>query len=524
MDTHMTHLAPELHASQSARLPGEPDLDAAPFHSGREIDGSGGHHPSGDDAHAVSDQPVPSRAGDSARAPVRQRRLGSLMTNVALGALILVAGGVLYLSPFNAVIPVPVEIRGLVDQAEKAIAGIVAPASSPAVPPRQSDEPGTSPSLAVRSPPTGSAGRPSTQARSDRTRDGVVAPAASLAATRLPVRPETVTAKPYAEQSRSRSLQEVMDLGASQFRATLDSPAKPADAAMLATPPSAIPVVSEPGSNTGSIAVPATVAPQLPSPPGQPAATKPITDITGPVTQAALDQAAAASSVEKNPSPNTMTALAKPATPNATATEPTAQPQTHAASAPPRPSRQDVDDHKQQVLVLAVPTGHQEQAEVLQYVTGLTGEVVRLRTENESLRKDVVRRMAEQESRLADYNRRLSVAEARAALKTAADTGRDEAAAGGSVIKTAAAVSSAPAPTLSASESRTSSAAGAKLRYRVQAASPGLALLAEVGRGGGEGAQLQVAVGDQIPGYGAVKSVAQRGPNWVVQTEHGSID
>ena len=42
-------------------------------------------------------------------------------------------------------------------------------------------------------------------------------------------------------------------------------------------------------------------------------------------------------------------------------------------------------------------------------------------------------------------------------------------------------------------------------KYRLQAASPGLAMLAEVDRGGGEGAQIQVAVGDTVPGYGRVK-------------------
>ena len=59
--------------------------------------------------------------------------------------------------------------------------------------------------------------------------------------------------------------------------------------------------------------------------------------------------------------------------------------------------------------------------------------------------------------------------------------------------------------------------------YRVQAASPGLALLAEVERGGGEGAQMQVIVGDTIPDYGRVKSIAQKGTAWVVTTEHGQI-
>jgi hypothetical protein len=57
----------------------------------------------------------------------------------------------------------------------------------------------------------------------------------------------------------------------------------------------------------------------------------------------------------------------------------------------------------------------------------------------------------------------------------------------------------------------------------VQAASPGLALLAEVERGGGEGAQIQVVVGDTIPGYGRVKDISQRGTTWSVTTENGAI-
>jgi hypothetical protein len=65
---------------------------------------------------------------------------------------------------------------------------------------------------------------------------------------------------------------------------------------------------------------------------------------------------------------------------------------------------------------------------------------------------------------------------------------------------------------------------GTAKRYRVQAASPGLALLAEIDRGGGDGAQIQASVGDTIPGYGRVKSVSQHGTTWVVTTEHGNID
>ena len=59
--------------------------------------------------------------------------------------------------------------------------------------------------------------------------------------------------------------------------------------------------------------------------------------------------------------------------------------------------------------------------------------------------------------------------------------------------------------------------------YRVQAASPGLAMLAEVDHSGGDGAQIEVQVGDTIPGYGHVIAVTQQGTNWVVKTDNGLI-
>jgi hypothetical protein len=60
-------------------------------------------------------------------------------------------------------------------------------------------------------------------------------------------------------------------------------------------------------------------------------------------------------------------------------------------------------------------------------------------------------------------------------------------------------------------------------RYRVQAASPGLAMLSELDRSGEEVAPLQIAVGAHVPGYGRVTKISQRGTEWVVQTEKGPI-
>lgn len=515
MDTHMTHLEPELHAGRSARLPGEPDLDG-PSYRHQDTDSlrasDGGEHPTVLDGMANV-----ANASDQAPAPAARRgREGSLLTGVSLGVLILVASGAFLLSPMNTVIPVSAPIRGAANQAQQAVAGLFGPVAP--IPPaaRQVAEPGSQ-SAAVAPP-----------ARQTQTpiRDPVVAPAAKLAATALPARPESVTAKPYPEQSRDRTLQELVGLGPSQpvsKPATTPEPQAKPTQMPVSNPASTPPVgVAEPGS----IQTPART-PARTDLPAQPATAPVPNDITGSVTQAALGQTAPAlQPAERDVAPKRALAVepleaARPATQTSLAAV-APQAATPSASAAPK---QDPVESRPPVLVLSVPAGHQEQAEVLQFVTGLTSEITRLRAENEVLRKDVVRRMTQQEAQLADYNRRLSVAEARAALRSAADVGKsDDTPPPGPATKPLTLTISAPVPPGPAADTRSPSGPAVKLRYRVQAASPGLALLAEVGRGGGEGAQLQVAVGDQIPGYGEVKSVAQRGPSWVVQTEHGSID
>ena len=59
--------------------------------------------------------------------------------------------------------------------------------------------------------------------------------------------------------------------------------------------------------------------------------------------------------------------------------------------------------------------------------------------------------------------------------------------------------------------------------FRVQGASPGLAVLNVVGAAPGEAPVLYVSLGDQVPGIGRIKSIYQRGTLWVVQTDAGLI-
>jgi hypothetical protein len=81
-------------------------------------------------------------------------------------------------------------------------------------------------------------------------------------------------------------------------------------------------------------------------------------------------------------------------------------------------------------------------------------------------------------------------------------------------IKAKAEWQAAPLPSVSSAS---------PVKYRVQAASPHLAMLAELERSGDQGAQIEVAVGDQVSGYGRVTKIVQRGTAWVVVTDRGSI-
>ncbi|WOJ91783.1 hypothetical protein RZS28_18820 (plasmid) [Methylocapsa polymorpha] len=170
-----------------------------------------------------------------------------------------------------------------------------------------------------------------------------------------------------------------------------------------------------------------------------------------------------------------------------------------------------------------------QETEVLAMVTELGAMLRDAKAEIAALRSDQQKLTGAVDGELADFRRRLSLTEARRAL----DSAKAQPAA--SAEPTPAALTLPASPSAVAPKPGTGSPKGAAIaeapaapieaprRYRVQAASPGLAMLAEIDRSGDEGAQLQVAVGQSVPGYGRVKSIAQRGTAWVIQTEQGAI-
>ena len=128
-------------------------------------------------------------------------------------------------------------------------------------------------------------------------------------------------------------------------------------------------------------------------------------------------------------------------------------------------------------------------------VHDMHGESLRYRTEVTALTGAV-------QAKASSLEERLKLAEARSAAAAGSDAGGLRAGLGGSDL----------------------AGDGGGLRgYRVQAGSPGAAVLTNVGAGPERAARLLVMVGDQLPGAGRVTAIVQRGRAWIVRTERGVI-
>lgn len=156
-----------------------------------------------------------------------------------------------------------------------------------------------------------------------------------------------------------------------------------------------------------------------------------------------------------------------------------------------------------------------------------------IRAENTALKARVESTADRFDQAVADFDRRLALAEAHGALNAAmgadptiAEPPSPRGVAQPDQVVTLAASGRSPVAgstrgVATGAVLPASATSAAAVRYRVTAASPGLAMLALVDRSGGEGAQIQVTTGDQVPGYGRVTAIQQRGASWIVQTDKG---
>ena len=448
-------------------LPSEPHLDAA-AHSRASLPGEAVHQ-----AHPQMEADGTSHPNTPAAPRPRRRGRSVLLAGVALLSLA-AAGGAFLLSPYNTLVPVDtarlaVQARQLAASAGVPIPPVVAPAAKLATAPRREVTP--------------------------------------------PVREEARSSTPGEQAAEIKSLHQG---SGAQDLDLVPGEGRP-DAARVQSParfePPAVPSTNVPfrgGAQSGQPApAPATATPASPSP-----------EATPPLEVGLASQVpATASSAASVGNPTQVSA--EPVSP-ASAPADRVSPVVVAARIP-----NDAVDVA--IALRPGPLARGDQIDVLHAVAQL-GIIMRdLRAQNVALRASAQANTEKLDGAVADFERRLALAEARGALNAA--MGADPGAA------PAVPVTTAQAPrTVHLSGGATTQAAGAQAqagaatapasglrRYKVQAASPGLAMLSELDRSGGEGSQLQVGVGDQVPGYGKVTAIQQRGPTWLVQTDRGAI-
>jgi len=149
-------------------------------------------------------------------------------------------------------------------------------------------------------------------------------------------------------------------------------------------------------------------------------------------------------------------------------------------------------------------------AELGALVTRLTGQVKDLQDKVQTLSTG-------SDEKFADLTRRVALGEANRAVASAENAGS-----AGSAAQ-AQEKGSADGPEAQERMPMKVVAADVKRNYRIQAASPGLAMLAAID-GSPDDRPVEVAIGTELPGYGKVLSIEQHGQAWVVKADRGSIE
>ena len=122
------------------------------------------------------------------------------------------------------------------------------------------------------------------------------------------------------------------------------------------------------------------------------------------------------------------------------------------------------------------------------------------------------------DEKFADLTRRVALGEANRAVASAENAGS-----AGSAAQAQAEKGSADGSEAQERRRMKVAAADVKRNYRIQAASPGLAMLTAVD-GSPDDRPIEVAIGTELPGYGKVLSIEQHGQAWVVKADRGSIE
>ena len=494
MDTHVADPTLDDVESYQARLPGEPGTDrqessAEPLRAGART------------------------ATATATATSKNPRKSGLLSGVAIIAVVVIASGGFLVSPYNTFVPVPPALKLQVAQLLHGHFGIehqrVATAT-PAPSPPPLAHPASMP--AHTTPPM-----PLTTQQA--AQPDVLAPSAALAAVKAPAAPAPVKESPYVPATPQDEVAELEGLAAPSPGQTTPAPGAAATPATSITP-------KPPVTATQTPVKPAQVATQAEVvPPGY------VPHEPGATLQNAIVAPHPSMPQTAKPAPTSHPATVVPVTEKA-GNSPDTQPPPAAAVVEPPNVATPTGALAAATKIQAAPMAPPDQVQVLELVTQLATLIRDERTQISNLQADEQNGNKATAAKLSDFERRLALVEANAAMASAASVPASPPAP--TISPTAVALTSAraalkaasqPAPVQAPAPTAASASAPAATPeiYRVQAASPGLAMLAEVDHSGGDGAQIEVQVGDTIPGYGHVISVTQRGTNWVVKTDNGLI-
>jgi hypothetical protein len=356
----------------------------------------------------------------------------------------------------------------------------------------------------------------------------VLAPSAHLARVNAPPLPPPGKREAYTPVPRKSEVDEILALKAGAPAGTsADTPTPPAHSAPQADSPGPAFFPGEPGGPPIS-SNPATIVARQPSAVGpKPEAATPSPAAKPDLTQSivagmrdrdgALGNGAPATQVASPAAPVSLR-VPEPQKPLPVQTQAQTQSQPDTAAVSPQ-----ADAATSAATLQAAPMSTPEQVQVLELVTRLGALLADQRKEVDQLRADLARSRVDETTRIDDFQRRLTFAEAERSVAKASGVAAEPAPTA-PTIPVSEPATTVVRPTLVVARAALPADPNQPVqRYRVQAASPGLAMLAAIDRAGDESAQLQVALGDTVPGYGRVKAVVQQGTTWVVKTERGTI-
>ena len=273
---------------------------------------------------------------------------------------------------------------------------------------------------------------------------------------------------------------------------------------------------------------PAAPSPSVVSPPSVTALLAPSAPLgTTPTAVVSPPAISADPGTPTNPLPSTAISAAPPASVTPAVAAPTvgvpATPAPVVTVVPAFPPAPKPHDPVQTAVELrAEPLSPKQQVEVVGLVRELGAQLKESRLTVTQMQATVAELKEQLDSRMTEFDGRLGLAEAgtvlaqsRAALPQPAMPAAVPPVHPVAATQRLAPTAAGPAPV--------STACRSVKDFRVQGASPGLAVLNVVGAAPGEAPVLYVALGDQVPGIGRIKLIYQRGTTWLVQTDAGLI-